>query len=191
MLVGYARVSTSEQDTNMQYQLLSKAGCSVIWAEKTSSIGKRPEPQRALSSLRPGDMLVVYKLDRLARSLKDLLGIIERLEQRGAGFQSLTEVIDTASPAGRLMLQMMGAFAEFERSLIRERSIAGQRAARARGAVIGRQRSLPLDTETRLVERYLDRQANMRQLAEEFNIHESSVKRAIYRVKKPLSSSLK
>ena len=85
---------------------------------------------------------------------------------------------------------MMGAFAEFERSLIRERSIAGQRAARARGAIIGRQRSLPLDVETRLVERYLDRQANMRQLAEEFNIHESSVKRAIYRWVKLNSSSL-
>ena len=174
----------------MQYQLLSKAGCSVIRAEKTSSIGKRPELQRALSSLKSGDKLVVYKLGRLARSLKDLLGIIERLEQRGAGFQSLTEVIDTASPAGRLMLQMMGAFAEFERSLIRERFIAGQRAARARGAIIGRQRSLPLDIETRLVERYLDRQANMRQLAQEFNIHESSVKRAIYRRIKPQSSSL-
>lgn len=152
----------------------------------------RPAPSaNALASLRPGDKLVVYKLDRLTRSLKDLLRTIERLEQRGAGFQSITEVIDTASPAGRLMLQMMGAFAEFERSLIRERSIAGQRAARARGAIIGRQRSLPLNTETRLVERYLDRQANMRQLAEEFNIHESSVKRAIYRVKKPSSSSLK
>ena len=123
----------------MQYQLLSKAGWSVIWAEKTSSIAKRPDLQNALASLKPGDKLVVYKLDRLARSLKDLLGIIERLEQRGAGFQSLTEVIDTASPAGRLMLQMMGAFAEFERSLIRERSIAGQRAAKERGAIIGRQ----------------------------------------------------
>mgnify|MGYP000114225486 CR=1 FL=1 len=88
------------------------------------------------------------------------------------------------------MLQMMGAFAEFERSLIREQSIAGQRAARARGAIIGRQRSLPLDVETRLVERYLDRQANMRQLAEESNIHESSVKRAIYRRVKLNSSSL-
>mgnify|MGYP000353077067 CR=1 FL=1 len=88
------------------------------------------------------------------------------------------------------MLQMMGAFAEFERSLIRERSIAGQRAARERGAIIGRQRSLPLDVETKLVERYLDRHANMRQLAKEFNIHESSVKRAIYRVIKPRSSSL-
>ena len=116
--------------------------------------------------------------------------MIERLEQRGAGFQSLTEVIDTVSPADRLMLHMMGAFAEFERSLIRERSIADQRAARARGAIIGGQRSLPLDIETRLVERHLDRQANMRQLAEEFNIHESSVKRAISRRVKPSSSSL-
>ena len=101
----------------------------------------------------------VQRLDRLAQSLKDLLAIIEWLEAVGARFRSLTELIDTGSAAGRLMLQMLGAVVEFERSLIRERSIAGQRAARQRGAIIGRQRSLRLDEETTLVQAYIDQKA--------------------------------
>lgn len=142
MIYGYARVSTSEQETSLQIDALRRSGVRRIYTEKTSSIGKRPELQRLLSVLKAGDVVVVYKLDRLARSLKDLLGIIDRLESLGAGFKSLTEPIDTSSPAGRLMVQVLGAVAEFERSLIRERSIAGQVAALERGAVIGRPRKL-------------------------------------------------
>ena len=134
----------------------------------------------------------VYKVDRLARSLRNLLSIIECPEHVGAHFKSLTEPIDTKTPAPRLMLQMLGAVGEFERSLIRERSIAGQRADHQPGAIIGRQRSLPLDEETTLVQVYIDAKdgLTMAQLAEQFNVHESSVKRAIYRVMKPSSSSL-
>ena len=192
MIVGYARVSTVEQDTDMQLRALERAGCSVIFSEKTSSVGKRPELQKALAYLRPGAKLVVYKIDRLARSLRDLLSILEKLEAARVEFQSLTEPIDTHSPAGRLMLQMLGAVGEFERSLIRERSMAGQAAARQRGAIIGRQRSLTFDLETQLVERWLDENdaSTMRDLAKQFNVHESSVKRAIYRVVKPGHSSL-
>ena len=119
-----------------------------------------------------------------------MLGIIERLEQRGAGFQSLTEVIDTASPAGRLMLQMMGAFAEFERSLIRKRSIAGQRAAKARGAILGRPRRLTKAAEKEIVQQYVTGKGTLAQLASLHNVSLSVVKRAVYRVSKPNSSCL-
>lgn len=190
MLVGYARVSTVEQDTNLQLDALTRAGCAVIWSEKTSSVGKRVELQKALASLAPGDKLVVYKLDRLARSLKDLLTIIERLERCGAGFQSLTEPIDTSSAAGRLMLQMLGAVAEFERSLIRERSIAGQRAARARGVTFGRPRRLTRSDEAQIVARYRLGGGTLQQFASEYNVSLSVVKRAVYRVLKPHSTSL-
>lgn len=147
MLVGYARVSTVSQDTDMQLRALRRAGVRKVFHETTSSVGQRPELQRLLSQIRPGERLVVYKLDRVARSLKDLLLIMERLEVAGAGFQSLTEPIDTASPAGRLMLQMLGAVAEFERSLIRERSIAGQVASITRGVRWGRPNRLTAEQE--------------------------------------------
>lgn len=154
MLVGYARVSTNEQETDLQIDALKRAGVEKIFSEKTSSVGKRLQLRRALDSLNRGDTLVVFKLDRMARSLKDLLLLLEQLSQVGAGFRSLTEPIDTASPAGRLMIQMLGAVAEFERSLITERSTAGQRAARERGVRIGRPRSLPAAHEADVVRLY-------------------------------------
>lgn len=150
MLIGYARVSTSEQETHLQLDALKRAGVKKVFTEKTSSVGQRPELQRLLASLLPGDVVIVYKLDRLARSLKDLLNVMERMERAGAGFKSLTEPIDTASPAGRLMVQLLGAVAEFERTLIRERSIAGQVAALSRGAVIGRPRKLTPEQSRRV-----------------------------------------
>lgn len=146
-LIGYARVSTNAQDTDMQLRALRRAGIRTIVQEKGSSVGQRPELHRLLARIEPGTRLVVYKLDRVARSLKDLLVILEKLEASGAGFQSLTEPIDTATPAGRLMLQMLGAVAEFERSLIRERSVAGQVAALRRGVVWGRPRRLTDEQE--------------------------------------------
>lgn len=138
MLVGYARVSTQDQNCEMQIEQLQRAGCLHIWSEKTSSVGRRPELYKAINSLSQGDVLVVYKIDRLARSLKDLLQIMERLKLRKAGFRSLTEPINTETPAGIMMMQMLGAVAEFERSLIRERSIAGQLNARNQGKHCGR-----------------------------------------------------
>lgn len=137
MIYGYARVSTSLQETDMQLDALRRRGVERIFHEKTSSVGARVELRSLLSLLRPGDLLVVYKLDRLARSLKDLLSILEQVDAAGCGFQSLTEPIDTVSPAGRLMLNVLGSVAEFERTLIRERSIAGQVAAFKRGVPLG------------------------------------------------------
>lgn len=191
VLIGYARVSTSDQDTDMQLRALRRAGVKKIYQEKTSSVGQRPELQRLLSQVGPGQRLVVYKLDRVARSLKDLLAIMERLEVAGCGFQSLTEPIDTNTPAGRLMLQMLGAVAEFERSLIRERSMAGQKAAMLRGVHCGRARSMPVDVERSVVRLYRSGWYTLSTLARMFEVHPSSIKRAVYRVVKPGHSSLR
>lgn len=139
MLVGYARVSTSLQETHLQLDALRAVGVGRIYAEKTSSVGKRPQLVAALRSLCAGDVLTVYKLDRVARSLKDLLEILEAVHQAGARFRSLTEPIDTTSPVGEFIVQILGAVGQFERALIRERAIAGQVAAYRRGVRWGGQ----------------------------------------------------
>ena len=141
MLVGYARVSTQDQKPELQLDALSKAGCERIFSDKASGAQReRPELSAALSYMRDGagDVLVVWKLDRLARSLKQLIETIEDLGTRGIGFRSLTEAIDTTSAGGRLTFHIFGAMAEFERSIIRERTRAGLDAARARGRKGGR-----------------------------------------------------
>lgn len=180
-LIGYARVSTDQQETALQLDALHRAGVDVVYQEKGSSVGRRPQLQRALSALSKGDTLVVFKLDRLARSLRNLLDIIERLDASGSGFRSLTEPIDTVTPAGRLMLQMLGAVAEFERSLIRERSIAGQRAAIERGVRVGRPRALSAGDERELVRMYRSGGYTQSALARLFGCHLASVRRALYR----------
>ena len=120
MLIGYARVSKNEQDTATQVAALKTAGCERIYREKASGgRWERPELHRLMDQLRKGDVLVVWKLDRLSRSLRDVLTIMERLADAKAGFRSLTEAIDTTTPAGRMMMQMVGAFAEFERAMLR------------------------------------------------------------------------
>ncbi|WP_295403833.1 recombinase family protein [uncultured Thiocystis sp.] len=143
MRFGYARVSTQEQDTQAQIAALTAAGCERIF-EETASGGRweRPELQRLLAQLRPGDAVVVWKLDRLSRSLKDLLVLLERIDHAQASFHSLTEAIETATPAGRMLMQMVGAFAEFERALLRERTQAGLEAARREGRIGGRRPKL-------------------------------------------------
>lgn len=137
MLIGYARVSTVEQHTALQMDALRIAGCMTIYQEKQSAVKARPELEKCLASLQAGDVLIVYKLDRLARSLKHLLFVLERLEAAGAGLRSITEPVDTSTPMGKLIIQVLGAVAEFERTLIRERSIAGQVAAIKRGVKVG------------------------------------------------------
>src|SRR6185436_1787408 len=139
MLIGYARVSTSEQETAAQVAALKSAGCEKIFREKASG-GRwdRHELQRLLGQLRKGDVVVVWKLDRLSRSLKDVLSIMEAIRQTKAGFRSLTEAIDTTTPAGRMMMQMVGSFAEFERMMLRERTKAGLDSARRDGRIGGR-----------------------------------------------------
>ena len=144
LLVGYARVSKGDEQTNaLQVRALKGAGCRRLFEEAASG-GRwdRPELHRLLDQLREGDVVVVWKLDRLSRSLKDVLHIMERIAAAGAGFRSITEAIDTTTPAGRMMMQMVGAFAEFERAMICERTSAGLAAARAEGRVGGRRKKL-------------------------------------------------
>jgi DNA invertase Pin-like site-specific DNA recombinase len=139
MYVGYARVSTQDQDPALQHDALIQAGCDKVFTEKASGAQRdRLELQAALAYMRPGDTLVVWKLDRLARSLKQLIETVEALEQQKIGFRSLTEAIDTTTPDGKLIFHIFAALAEFERSIIRERTNAGLTAARARGRTGGR-----------------------------------------------------
>lgn len=139
MLVGYARVSTIDQNVTPQIDELKKAGCEKIFRDKISGAkSDRPGLQEALDFLREGDSLVVWRLDRLGRSLKHLLETVSLLEERGIGFRSLQEAIDTTTSGGRLIFHIFGALAEFERNLICERTLAGLRAARARGRKGGR-----------------------------------------------------
>lgn len=139
MIIGYARVSTQDQNPQLQRDALQEAGCEQVFEERvTGTKRERPELQACLRTLRDGDTLVVWKLDRLARSLKDLVELIHELNERGVGFRSLTEAIDTTSAGGKLVFHIFGALAEFEHSLIRERTLAGLAAARARGRKGGR-----------------------------------------------------
>jgi DNA invertase Pin-like site-specific DNA recombinase len=143
MNVGYARVSTADQNPALQIDALRDAGCDRIFEEKASGAQRdRPELRAALDYVRSGDTLVVWRLDRLARSLKQLIETIELLDEQGIGFRSLTENIDTTTSGGRLVFHIFGALAEFERSIIRERTRAGLDAARSRGRVGGRPRAL-------------------------------------------------
>lgn len=144
MLVGYARVSTSQQDTALQIDALKAAGCERIFEEKASGAQRdRPQLKAALEFMRSGqDTFVCYRLDRVARSLRQLIETVEDLETRGIGFKSLNEQIDTTSAGGKLVFHIFASLAEFERSLIRSRTIAGLEAARERGRVGGRPRSL-------------------------------------------------
>lgn len=143
MLVGYARVSTHDQDPALQLDALKAAGCEKVFVEKASGAQRdRPELKAAIQYVRQGDTLVVWKLDRLARSLPQLIESVATLEQHSVGLRSLTESIDTTTSGGRLIFHVFGALAEFERSVIRERTRAGLDAARARGKLGGRPRKM-------------------------------------------------
>jgi len=136
---GYARVSTLEQDEALQRDALTAAGCDRIFVDKASGkLESRPALDALLNQLGPGDTVVVWRLDRLGRSLRHLMETVADLEHRGVAFQSLTESIDTSTPGGKLVFHLFGALAEFERDLIRERTLAGLAAARARGRTGGR-----------------------------------------------------
>lgn len=186
MLIGYARVSTQDQDNAMQLDALAKLGCQLVYEEKGSGSTRkgRKELARCLASLRKGDTLCVYKIDRIARSLFDLLDILHHLEKVGAAIKSVTEPLDTTNPMGVFMIQILGAVAQLERSMIRERSIAGQLSARERGRVPGRVRSLG-DFESRAVAEYLSGDFTYAGLALKYGVSVSAIKRAVYRVTKP------
>jgi DNA invertase Pin-like site-specific DNA recombinase len=143
MLIGYARVSTHDQTLNLQQDALQKAGCNKIFTDTASGTkAERKGLDEALAYVRPGDTLVVWRLDRLGRSLPHLITTMTGLEERGIGFKSLTENIDTTTSGGKLIFHIFGALAEFERNLIRERTTAGLMAARARGRTGGRPKVL-------------------------------------------------
>jgi DNA invertase Pin-like site-specific DNA recombinase len=156
MLIGYARVSTDDQTFALQEDALKKAGCKRIFYDKMSGVkAKRPGLEEALSYIRDNeDVLVVWRLDRLGRSLPHLIEMMSQLEERGIGFQSLQESIDTTTSGGRLIFHIFGALAEFERNLIRERTKAGLAAARARGKKGGRRRALDEPKRQRLYKLY-------------------------------------
>jgi DNA invertase Pin-like site-specific DNA recombinase len=144
MLIGYARVSTDDQNLGLQLDALDAAGCTKIFRDDGVSGGTtdRPELNKALAVLAAGDVLIVWKLDRLGRSLAHLMQIVMQLQSEAVGFRSLSEAIDTTTASGRLLFHVVGAIAEFERSLISERTSAGMAAAKARGQHLGRERKL-------------------------------------------------
>jgi DNA invertase Pin-like site-specific DNA recombinase len=178
MLIGYARVSTQEQDNQTQTNVLASAGCKKIYQE-TASGGRwdRPELHALINQLREGDVVVVWKLDRLSRSLKDVLTILERIEAAGAHFKSLTEQIDTSTAAGRMMMQMVGAFAEFERAMLRERTKQGLDNARQAGRVGGRRPKLTMAQQQQIIDMVSSGQKSGAEAARLFRVHPSTVTR--------------
>ena len=182
MLIGYARVSTNDQETAAQVAALKAAGCERIYREKASG-GRwdRPELHRLLDQLRKRDVLVVWKLDRLSRSLRDVLTVMERLSEAEAGFRSLTEAIDTTTPAGRMMMQMVGAFAEFERAMLRERTKAGLDSARREGRIGGRRPKLTPQQQFEIRKMVSKGHKTAADAARLFKIHPATVSRLLAR----------
>ena len=181
MLIGSARISKGDdQSTALQRRALKEAGCERVYEEAASG-GRwdRPELHRMIDQLREGDVVLVWKLDRLSRSLKDLLHLLEQVETAGAGFRSLTEAIDTTTPAGRMMMQMVGSFAEFERAMIRERTGAGLAAARAEGRVGGRRPKLTLAQRADVVENVTSGRKTAAQMARLYKVSEPTISRII------------
>jgi DNA invertase Pin-like site-specific DNA recombinase len=143
MMYGYARVSTADQNLALQRDALTKAGVERIFSDRgVSGIKRRPQLERMLKGLAPGDVVVIWKLDRIGRSLPDLLRVVETIQQRGATLRSITEHIDLSTAAGRLLVNVLGSLASFERDLLLERTRAGIDAARARGVHLGRRKVL-------------------------------------------------
>jgi DNA invertase Pin-like site-specific DNA recombinase len=179
-MVGYARVSTDDQSTAAQVERLTAAGCQVIYKENASG-GRwdREELHTLLRRLGKGDVLVVWKLDRLSRSLSDLLHILKKVEDAGAGFRSLTEAIDTTTAAGRMMMQMLGAVAEFERAMLRERTKLGLARARAAGRKGGARSKLSLTGQKEAISMMEAGGKTQSEVAEFFNVHRSTISRLV------------
>jgi DNA invertase Pin-like site-specific DNA recombinase len=180
MQSGYARVSSNDQDAAAQVAALKAAKCERIYREQASG-GRwdRPQLQRLLDQLRKGDVLVVWKLDRLSRSLRDVLIIMERLAETKAGFRSLTEEIDTTTPAGRMMMQMVGSFAEFERAMLRERTKIGLETARREGRIGGRPPKLTRQQQTEIVRMISRGRKTAADAARLFGVHPATISRLL------------
>lgn len=182
MKIGYARVSTDDQNLDLQIDALLKAGCDERSIYRDTASGKNvgcAELEQCLRALREGDTLMVWRLDRLGRSLPDLVRIIDDLHARGIGFESLTERIETSTGAGKLMFHVIGALAEFERQLIRERTQAGLQAARARGRQGGRPSKLT-DQQKREIRALLrDPEVRASDVAKRYGVGRSTLYRAV------------
>lgn len=178
MKIGYARVSTDDQNLNLQTDDLKVNGCETIYQEHASGKNTaRPELENCLKALRTGDTLTVWRLDRLGRSFHDLTSIVNSLEARGVGFVSLTENIDTTSPTGRLVFHLFASLAEFERNLIRERTMAGLKAARARGKPSGRPKKLQGKDLVMAKSLMADRNNDVGEIAKRFGVNRSTLYR--------------
>ena len=176
MHIGYARVSTDDQHTENQIEQLKKAGCERIYKENASG-GRwdRPELHKALEHLRRGDVLICWKLDRLSRSLSDLLRILQKVDQAGAKFKSLTDELDTTTPMGRMVMQVVGSFAEFERS----RTKLGLARARANGRVGGGRYKLSPSQQAEAIKMIRVGEKSQAEIAELFNVDRSTISRMI------------
>ncbi len=179
--IGYARVSTRDQKLDLQTDALKKAGCEKIFSDTGISGAKasRPGLDDCLDYMRQGDTLVVWKLDRLGRSTKNLLTLISDIEARGIGFQSVTEALDTSTPQGRLFFTIASAFTQMERELIQERVMEGLKAARARGRLGGRRKRLTPSQEAKIRTLYDKQELKITEIAELFNISRATVYRAL------------
>ena len=179
MKIGYARVSTKDQNLDLQLDALTKAGCEKIYREKVSGAGKeRPELQKMLENIREGDVIVIWKLDRLGRSLRHLVEIVNDLMIKKVGLQSLNDPIDTTTPQGRLAFNLFGALAEFEREIIRERTRAGLEAARARGRQGGRPKGLSDKAQQKAMVAetlYKEQKLTVQQIAEQLHISKATL----------------
>ena len=176
MKIGYARVSTYEQNLFLQTDALEKAGCKKVFHDQVSGAKtKRPGLDETLTYLRQGDILVVWRLDRLGRSLKHLIETVNLLEEHGIGFQSLQESIDTTTSGGKLIFHIFGALAEFERNLIRERTQAGLAAARARGRQGGRPKSLDAKKQEWLYRLYDEKQHSIQAICDLVGVSKSTL----------------
>lgn len=180
MLIGYARVSTSEQKLDMQNDALEKAGCEQIYSDISSGARiERPELDKCISYLRKGDVLVVWKLDRLGRSLRHLVNLVAEMVTEGIGFKSLQENIDTTTAGGKLIFHLFASLAEFERELIRERTVAGLSAARARGVNGGRPKALSKE-QVKMAKRMLaDHSIPIKEIIETFKISKSTLYKSV------------
>jgi DNA invertase Pin-like site-specific DNA recombinase len=180
MLIGYARVSTQDQTLHLQQDALEKIGCAKIFTDTASgAITERQGLDEALEYVREGDSLVVWKLDRLGRSLKHLIDTITTLNKRNIGFKSLTENVDTTTSGGKLIFHIFGALAEFERDIIRERTQAGLQAARARGRVGGRPKALNPKKASIAQALYNDKNNSIADICKTLNISRATLYRHI------------
>lgn len=183
MLIGYARTSTNDQNLDLQLDALQEAGCEKIFSDKGVSGTKsvRPGLSEVLAHLRPGDVLVVWRLDRVGRSTKDVLALVERLQADGVAFRSLTEELSTTGPTGKVLLTIIAALAEMERAVLVERTQAGLAAARARGRVGGRRRVLTPKQDSAIRKIYEARGNSISEIAGMFNVSTPTVWRSLSR----------